>query len=55
MNEIKKYRKFMCNPENSGNCANCPENRGENSWQNRLPCGQWRCWVDLHCEGEEEE
>lgn len=48
--EIKrKYLDFMCNPENSHNCENCPENKGDDGWQGRWPCGQWHCWVNLHC------
>lgn len=47
--EIKEYKDFMYNPENSHKCEGCPENRGFDSWQDRLPCGQWRCWVDSHC------
>lgn len=45
----EEYRRFINNPENLYNCANCPENRNEGGWQSRLPCGQWHCWVDLHC------
>lgn len=48
--EIKrKYLDFMCNPENSHNCENCPENKRDDGWQGRWPCGQWHCWVNLHC------
>ena len=45
----KEYIKFMCNSENSHNCTECPENRNMDDWQDRLPCGQWNCWVDCHC------
>lgn len=44
--------KWTCNPENSGNCAECPYNEGFSNWQDRKPCGQWRCWVDLHTEDD---
>ena len=45
--EIKNYKEFMYNPENSHNCKNCPENQDFNRG---LPCGQQNCWVDCHCE-----
>ena len=44
----KLYLEFMCNPENTCKCKECPENRnfvGEAP----LPCGQWNCWVKCHC------
>ena len=52
-----EYIRFMNNANNSHNCTKCPENAGFDPWPgNRLPCGQFHCWVDLHCdEGEEEE
>ena len=52
-----EYIEFMNDPNNSHNCVKCPENAGFDTWPgNRLPCGQFNCWVDLHCdEGEEEE
>lgn len=45
---VKEYLDFMTNPENSHNCHSCPENKGMDAWQDRKPCGQWHCWVDLH-------
>lgn len=48
------YIKFMCNPENSHNCFDCPENQNFDSWEGKLPCGQQNCWVDCHCNREEE-
>lgn len=50
----KEYLKFMNDPENSHRCDECPENNGCSNWQNKLPCGQWKCWVDLHCENKED-
>lgn len=47
--EIIAYREFMSNPENERNCSVCPENMGMSDWQDRLPCGQWNCWVRIHC------
>ena len=47
--EAREYKEFMFNEENSMNCENCPENHGFSAWpENRLPCGQFHCWVDLH-------
>lgn len=51
---VQEYRDWMYNPKNSHKCDECPENRGFDSWQDRLPCGQWNCWVDCHCREEEE-
>lgn len=52
--EMKAYRDFMYNPENNRNCENCPEDNGESAWPgNRLHCGQFTCWVDAHCKGED--
>ena len=48
----EEYRDFMYNPENVRNCEQCPENQGCDDFQYRLPCGQWHCWVELHCGGE---
>ena len=31
-------------------CAVCPENRNEDSWGGKLPCGQQNCWAELHHE-----
>lgn len=44
----KAYLDFMWNPNNSHNCKECPANEGQSSYQDRLPCGQWNCWVDCH-------
>ena len=45
---VKEYLEFMLTPENSRNCQQCPENKNMDAWQDRKPCGQWHCWVDLH-------
>ena len=51
MENVSKFeaaRRFLCNPANSHNCEECPENRDFSSWPGtRLPCGQFHCWVDL--------
>lgn len=52
---VRRYCNFMYNPDNSCNCSECPENKGFDSWQNRYPCGQQNCWVDIHCKELEDE
>lgn len=47
--ELKSYLEFMTNPDNKRNCSKCPANEGFSDWQDRYPCGQWSCWVTLHC------
>lgn len=44
------YIHFMCNPDNSYNCNECPER--ESGRGDGLPCGQQHCWVDIHCKEE---
>ena len=46
------YIKFMYNPNNSLNCTECPENSG---FSGKLPCGQQNCWVDCHCQSNEDD
>ena len=46
-----EYIEFMNDPNNSHNCGKCPENAGFDAWPgNRLPCGQFYCWVCMHCD-----
>ena len=51
----EQYMAFMCNPDNIRKCADCPANEEKSSPANelRLPCGQYHCWVALHCKPEE--
>ena len=49
---MSEYKNFMCNPDNRMNCDKCPKNRDMSDWQGRLPCGQYNCWVDCHCNPE---
>lgn len=48
--DIFEYRKlfimFMCQKENSHDCAHCPFGGLEMS---SFPCGQQSCWVDIYC------
>lgn len=50
MTTAEKIKEFDCNPANSHNCEECPRNNGFSGWQNRLPCGQQNCWVDVTCQ-----
>lgn len=50
--QIREYVDFMYNKDNIRNCECCPENRNFDDWQDRYPCGQWRCWVYIHCRGK---
>lgn len=45
----EKYLAFMLDAKNIKNCKNCPENE-ERKGVNQLPCGQYNCWVRLHCQ-----
>ena len=52
--EIIEYLHFMQTPENERNCPSCPENKGFSEWPgHRLPCGQFHCWVTMHCKEDE--
>ena len=53
--EHKSYIGFMLDPTNSHKCGECPENIGESAYQDRLPCGQWNCWVDCHTRHAQKE
>lgn len=46
--DFQDYSDFMTNPDNEYNCDHCPE-RGVNSNDYGLPCGQQNCWVTCHC------
>ena len=46
----KELRDYLYNPDNAHECDGCPMNQDASEWPgNRLPCGQFRCWVDVHC------
>ena len=47
---LEAYREFIFDAQNILKCEKCPENQDMDDWQDRLPCGQWNCWVKLHCE-----
>lgn len=49
-----EYCKWMYNMENEYNCSECPENKGYDDWEGKLPCGQQNCWVTCHCRAREE-
>lgn len=51
---LNEYVRWMCNPDNLYNCEECPENHGFSRWpETRKPCGQFRCWVAIHCKVED--
>lgn len=50
----KEIREFLYNSKNIGNCKECPCNDGSfddelSRMQDKKPCGQFRCWVSIHC------
>lgn len=49
--ERNEYLNFMYDPKNLHHCEGCPENHGFESGAdgNTLPCGQYHCWVAVHC------
>ena len=47
--EIKHYREFMYNKNNIHRCDECPANREFDDHNDRKPCGQYNCWVSVHC------
>jgi len=51
---IEEYIDFMCDPDNAYNCAECPENKGFETFpETRKPCGQFVCWVECHCQNDD--
>lgn len=49
--EINNYKAFMYDKNNIHKCSGCPENKemSNDASGNRLPCGQYNCWVAIHC------
>ena len=45
------YRRWMCNPDNSMRCDECPYFK--DGFYSR-PCGQQKCWVDATCKNLED-
>jgi hypothetical protein len=41
----EEHIEYLNNPANIRKCKGCPENIHADNWQDRLPCGQYRCWV----------
>ena len=53
LKEREEYLTFMYNEDNIRACDRCPENCGaKHMTEAILPCGQYHCWVALHCKGE---
>lgn len=48
--EIEDYKLFMNDIKNAYCCGFCPENKEEElGSSSKLPCGQYNCWVNCHC------
>ena len=49
---VMDYKTFMYDENNVRKCDGCPENKGmaSDASGNRLPCGQYNCWVSVHCQ-----
>lgn len=53
---IAEIQAFLANPANQYNCAECPENKGLDSWPGtRKPCGQFNCLVSIICKDDDSE
>ena len=51
--EIEDYKLFMNDIKNAYCCGFCPENKEEElGSSSKLPCGQYNCWVNCHCNGK---
>lgn len=46
----KRIREFIFNQENEHNCHACPYEWAYGKQTQRLPCGQFRCWVTMSVE-----
>lgn len=52
----EQVRDFLYNPANVLNCKDCHMNEDFSSWPGtRLKCGQFRCWVSIHCADDDED
>ena len=52
----KEYIEFMYNKDNICKCEGCPENYGfKPGADDKLPCGQYNCWVAIHCARSNQE
>lgn len=50
-----EIKKFLADAANVDNCTACPFNDGFDDFQHRKPCGQWNCWVEVHCSRYDDE
>lgn len=47
----ERIRQFLYNEDNAHKCDKCPYAGAYGEKTNgRLQCGQYRCWVTVHCE-----
>ena len=52
---LNEYVRWVYNPDNLYNCEDCLENHGFSRWpETRKPCGQFHCWVAIHCKDVED-
>lgn len=50
----EKYHEFFADPDNEGNCENCPDNLGEHAaWLK--PCNRHECKVKLTAQAAKEK
>jgi hypothetical protein len=52
-NTEKEILDFLTDRKNIENCGHCPYDMGCTGC-NQLPCGQYHCWVYLHCKAVED-
>lgn len=52
-NTDREVLNFLYNSDNIENCDTCPYDMNCKG-VNQLPCGQYHCWVALHCKQAEE-
>ena len=56
MDDFEAARQFVNNPANELKCDACPHNNDFSAWPgHRLPCGQFKCWVTVQCEHDEDD
>lgn len=48
---VQEYLAWLYNRDNICKCERCPDNEGFDAGisGSRFPCGQFHCWVAIHC------
>lgn len=49
----KELLDFLTDKRNIERCSDCPYDMGCTGY-NQLPCGQYHCWVVVHCKAVED-